>query len=161
MKSTKKYKRLKLMHPRAGFARRNSQLRTAGRAGAGNKPPARVVHAFRREVCSGLFLSPTPPGKTGDGLHIGIYYIPHPFPTLAGSIGGGKEGGRTFQNMRQKNNKAPAIALVKDGRLRCPNCGARLGDAYYGAYAHGIELWCGSKYCRMPVRIEIKQNTLP
>ena len=69
--------------------------------------------------------------------------------------GGGKRGGRRLKNMSRKNNKAPATALVKDGRLRCPNCGARLGDAYYGAYAHGIEVWCGSKYCHMPVMLEI------
>lgn len=60
-----------------------------------------------------------------------------------------------MKNMSRKNNKAPATALVKDGRLRCPNCGARLGDAYYGAYVHGIEVWCGSKYCHMPVMLEI------
>lgn len=62
--------------------------------------------------------------------------------------------------MNRKNNKTPAKALVEDGYIRCPNCKARLGNAYYGAYAHGIELWCGSKYCRMPVRVEIKRDTL-
>lgn len=66
-----------------------------------------------------------------------------------------KEGGRELKNMSKKNNKAPATALVKNGRLRCPNCGARLGDAYYGAYVHGTEVWCGSKYCHMPVMLEI------
>lgn len=161
MKSTKKYKRLKLMHPRAGFARRNSQLWTAGRAGAGNKPPARVVHAFRREVCvPACSYRPPHPEKQGTACIL-VYIIFHIRSQRLQKYRGRKRRGRNFRNMRQKNNKAPAIALVKDGRLRCPNCGARLGDAYYGAYAHGIELWCGSKYCRMPVRIEIKRNTLP
>ena len=46
-------------------------------------------------------------------------------------------------------------AKVKDGRAVCPKCGALLCKLYYGAEAHGIELWCGR--CKEPRVLELNK----
>ena len=46
-------------------------------------------------------------------------------------------------------------AKVKDGRAVCPKCGALLCKLYYGAEAHGIELWCGR--CKEPRMLEVNK----
>ena len=55
----------------------------------------------------------------------------------------------------RKNNKAPVIAVIENGEITCPKCGALLGKAYYGAKCCNVELWCRGKECRMPVFVEI------
>lgn len=60
--------------------------------------------------------------------------------------------------MSRKNSKPLRKALVIDGMIRCPDCGALLGKAYYGANATGIELWCDGKNCHKPVRVELKES---
>ena len=55
----------------------------------------------------------------------------------------------------QKNSRRTQQALVEDGNIRCPKCGALLGKAYYGAEARNIELWCRSKDCHFPVMVKI------
>jgi len=46
------------------------------------------------------------------------------------------------------------FAKVKDGRVMCPKCGALLAKIYYGAEAHGVELWCAR--CKGPRMLETK-----
>lgn len=55
----------------------------------------------------------------------------------------------------RKNNKSPYIALVSNGELLCPKCGAVLCKAHYGAYGSGIEIKCRSRGCKIPILIEI------
>lgn len=57
--------------------------------------------------------------------------------------------------MAKTNYRSTAFAQVENGRISCPRCGAQLARAYYGASGQGIELWCRSKNCHMPVRLEL------
>lgn len=50
----------------------------------------------------------------------------------------------------------PMMARVVDGWAVCPVCGAKLCRVYYGASAHGIELYCRSSGCRGPRLLELK-----
>ena len=45
---------------------------------------------------------------------------------------------------------------VRDGRAVCPRCGALLAKLYYGAEAHGVELWCGR--CKEPRILELDKT---
>lgn len=56
---------------------------------------------------------------------------------------------------REKTGRAPARAAVRQGDILCPRCGRLLAKAYTGAQAHGLELWCGGKGCKMPVLVEL------
>jgi uncharacterized protein (UPF0212 family) len=47
-------------------------------------------------------------------------------------------------------------AKVKNGRVVCPRCGALLAKIYYGAEAHGVELWC--QRCKGPRMLETKSS---
>lgn len=58
--------------------------------------------------------------------------------------------------MSRKNIRPLRKAVVENGMIRCPDCGALLGKAYYGAMATGIELWCDSKGCHKPVNVDLK-----
>lgn len=58
-------------------------------------------------------------------------------------------------NEPRKNSRTPRKALIEGGAIRCPKCRKKLGAAYLGAHADGIEVICPSKNCHFPVRIEI------
>lgn len=50
-------------------------------------------------------------------------------------------------------------AKIVHGDIRCPCCGSKLGEIYYGGFAMGVGLWCRS--CHKPVLVEAperKQN---
>ena len=44
-------------------------------------------------------------------------------------------------------------AYIVSGEIRCPRCGKALANAYYGAYAYGLEIKCGR--CHTPVIVEV------
>ena len=65
-----------------------------------------------------------------------------------------KQGVLCLSN-RRKKNKSPQKAIIENGLILCPKCGALLGKAYYDASCKNIELWCRGKDCRMPVYVEL------
>lgn len=58
-------------------------------------------------------------------------------------------------NSREMIRKIPARAAVRQSDILCPRCGRLLAKAHTGAQAHGLELWCGGKGCKMPVVVEL------
>lgn len=56
------------------------------------------------------------------------------------------------------NRKQTRRALIHEGKALCPKCGALLCKVYYGAEAHGVELWCSNKSCKMPVILELDKQ---
>ena len=65
-----------------------------------------------------------------------------------------KQGVLCLSN-RRKKSKSPQKAIIENGLILCPKCGALLGKAYYDASCKNIELWCRGKDCRMPVYVEL------
>lgn len=65
------------------------------------------------------------------------------------------------KNMLEINGgrmKFKPTAIFDDGEIRCPRCGAKLAEAEHDAFCHAVKVYCRSKSCRMPVRIEVPKG---